>query len=95
MFRFLGTLSVFLFLVSCGIPYLHSTFEKNAIYHEGKGYCVKKLDHRGCNVCEYSFTKDLWEWSCTSKHCPVANSREANKCLDYKAKWQLTFSNFM
>ena len=62
-------------------------------YVKGKGYCVKKYDEGGCNICKLKYRHEVgWGWQCTEAGC--LNSPEekanANKCLEYKTRKELS-----
>ena len=73
-------LTLHIFLMSC-----ESNIE-NADYREGKGYCVKKYDKKGCNICDFEHIEYNRHWSCTDMACEKTNEEKADKCLRHKKK---------
>ena len=54
-------------------------------YVSDKGYCVKRYDEEGCNICSYSLKLIL----CTLKACSKVDEEKANQCTEYLSKEEL------
>ena len=57
---------------------------ENLEYVQGKGYCVKKYDEKGCNICSLEHG-----WMCTLVYCSKTDEEKVNQCTEYLSKEEL------